>query len=165
MLSDMKFLVRKDRGFTLIELVMTLLILTIVSVFAVSKFTNLRQEANVSKLKAMEGALNTAMSHWYAYAKLKGCSGGGGFLTKPDGTSLYFLACYPEAGDAIGTNEIDTLLNSDGFTISLSADTEYTYFDVTEAANPATCRAAYRQGEDRGGINRPASVTVTKTGC
>lgn len=157
----------KNNGFTLIELVMTIIILGILASVALPKFVNLRKEANIAKVNTMVGSLNTAALEWHAYAKVKGCTGGSSSVTKPDGTTLNLLACYPEAGGSMSnTNgtEIDSVVTSDGYTIRIDGD-EHTFFNVPEASDPTTCRADYRQGEDRGGVLRSAVAVAITSGC
>jgi MSHA pilin protein MshA len=62
----------KQRGFTLIELVVVIVILGILAAFAVPKFMGLEQQARISALKGLAGGLRgaVAMSHgvWLANA-------------------------------------------------------------------------------------------------
>ncbi|OEF28177.1 type II secretion system protein [Vibrio rumoiensis] len=50
----------KSKGFTLIELVVVIVILGILAVTAAPKFLNLQDDARVSTLKALSGAINSA---------------------------------------------------------------------------------------------------------
>ncbi|MGE4259686.1 type II secretion system protein [Shewanella sp.] len=63
---------RKQQGFTLIELVVVIIILGILAVVAAPKFMNLQGDAKASTLKGMEAALKGANSIVYSKAVIKG---------------------------------------------------------------------------------------------
>lgn len=57
---------RSDRGFTLVELIMVIVIVGILSAVAVPKFINLTGAAQEAKCAANRGAINSAVSMTYA---------------------------------------------------------------------------------------------------
>jgi MSHA pilin protein MshA len=59
---------RKQAGFTLIELVMVIVILGILSAVALPKFVDLGSDARKSAMKAVEGSMRSANSIIYAKA-------------------------------------------------------------------------------------------------
>ncbi|ENY72025.1 MSHA major pilin subunit MshA [Aeromonas diversa CDC 2478-85] len=63
---------RKQSGFTLIELVIVIIILGILAVTAAPKFLNLQEDARTATLKAVEASLKSASSMVYSKAVLKG---------------------------------------------------------------------------------------------
>ena len=63
---------KKQQGFTLIELVVVIIILGILAVVAAPKFINLQGDARASTLKGMEAAIQGANSLLYSKASLKG---------------------------------------------------------------------------------------------
>ena len=63
---------KKQSGFTLIELVIVIIILGILAVTAAPKFLNLQDDARTSTLKGVEGSLNSAGAMVYSKAVLKG---------------------------------------------------------------------------------------------
>ncbi|MFM1663562.1 prepilin-type N-terminal cleavage/methylation domain-containing protein [Aeromonas salmonicida] len=63
---------KKQAGFTLIELVIVIIILGILAVTAAPKFLNLQDDARTSTLKGVEGSLNSAGAMVYSKAVLNG---------------------------------------------------------------------------------------------
>jgi MSHA pilin protein MshA len=62
----------KQRGFTLIELVVVIIILGILAVVAAPKFINLKSDALIASLKGFQGALKSANTLVYSKAVLSG---------------------------------------------------------------------------------------------
>lgn len=60
-----------QRGFTMIELIVVIVILGVLAAVAVPRFTNLQRDARIAKLNAARGALNAAaaMVHGTAMAR------------------------------------------------------------------------------------------------
>ncbi|GGQ30619.1 PilD processed protein [Shewanella litoralis] len=69
----MHFIMQKQqRGFTLIELVVVIIILGILAVVAAPKFINLKSDAVIANLKGLQGALKSANTLVYSKAVLAG---------------------------------------------------------------------------------------------
>ncbi|GIU07665.1 MULTISPECIES: type II secretion system protein [Shewanella] len=63
---------KRQQGFTLIELVVVIIILGILAVTAAPKFINLQGDARASAIQGMKGAIQGANSLVYSKAALKG---------------------------------------------------------------------------------------------
>ncbi len=66
---------RRQQGFTLIELVVVIIILGILAVTAAPKFINLQSDARASALQGLKGAIQGANSLVYSKAALLGIEG------------------------------------------------------------------------------------------
>ena len=72
---------KKQSGFTLIELVMVIVILGILSAVALPKFVNLGSDARAASVKALEGSMRSTNSMIYAKAAVNNRLATTGILT------------------------------------------------------------------------------------
>ncbi|HZT01423.1 MAG TPA: prepilin-type N-terminal cleavage/methylation domain-containing protein [Steroidobacteraceae bacterium] len=122
-----------QRGFTLIELVVVIVILGILAAFAVPKFMGLEDQARVASVNAMAGSLRSAatMAHgvWEA-------SGNPATITVPGvATPITITNGYP---NNIGIQQL--LQDTSGFTIN-AAGNRFT----PNGAKNANCWVQYNQ--------------------
>lgn len=92
---------RLEKGFTLIELVVVIIVLGILSVIAAPKFLNLRTDAKIADLQAIEGAMKSALSLVYSKAAIEGESVEAGTITHA-GIDIPLYNGYPavDGGDS-----------------------------------------------------------------
>ena len=96
-----------QRGFTLIELVVVIVILGILAAFAVPRFVNLQSEARQASLSALEGSLRSASS----LARAAWLAGGSTGNVDMEGQTIVMANGYPNRAT------IDnTLASMSGFT-------------------------------------------------
>lgn len=63
---------KRNAGFTLIELIIVIVILGVLAVTAAPKFMNMQNDARVATVNAMKGAVKSASSMVYSKAIIKG---------------------------------------------------------------------------------------------
>ena len=144
-----------QRGFTLIELVVVIIILGILAAFAVPKFMGLEGQARVAAVKSIGGSMEAAdtMAHgiWEATAA----------PVSPltiEGQTIAFVNTYPTAA-SIGL--LFDQSTSSGY--SSPANGEYV---PNGAATAGNCNARYADAtKDAAGDYLAPVVTLTTTNC
>lgn len=90
-----------QKGFTLIELVMVIVIIAILSAVAVPKFINLKGDAQMAALQGIAGSLSSASSINYGACQIKGetschtvasCADAATLLSTPIDSTVYTIS-------------------------------------------------------------------------
>jgi MSHA pilin protein MshA len=68
-------ILRNQKGFTLIELVLIIVILGILAIIAIPRFVDISAEANTAALQGVVGGMSSAMSTNYAVRKANSSKG------------------------------------------------------------------------------------------
>ncbi len=155
---------KKQAGFTLIELVIVIIILGILAATAVPKFINLQSDARASALDGVKGALEGAASIVYSKAAIDG-------LDKIDSTTLNspngdiaIVYGYPSTtsvalSTAANLDSTDWIINGSAGALGSSATI---YSKGTVSGSTATCQVTYTLANTSDA--RP-TITVDATGC
>jgi MSHA pilin protein MshA len=106
----------KQRGFTLIELVVVIVILGILAAFAVPRFMGLEGDARASTVKNFGGALLTAATMARAKCQAQDCGAAGSVTI--DGQPVTMINGYPNAA----TIQLTLDMANAGFTPTVAAN-------------------------------------------
>lgn len=172
---------RNQKGFTLIELIIVIVVLGILAVTAAPQFINFSGDARASALKGMEGSIKGAMQLTYSKAAIDGVEADVDATVEVKGETIEIAYGYPVAeittdGNGNIINVLDgsfaTDLNSDWFYLidgtsayiaqSSSYSTAPTSADEFTDSNDEGCFIQYAEAT---GVNTSPGVTVTDNGC
>ena len=102
--------INKQAGFTLIELIMVIVILGVLSAFALPRFADLGGDAREASINGLAGAIKAAANIAHAQQLASGASGATGVTL--DGVPITMSAGYPTA-DANGIGKAAQIVDAD----------------------------------------------------
>ncbi|ABE56616.1 methylation [Shewanella denitrificans OS217] len=171
---------KRQQGFTLIELVVVIIILGILAVTAAPKFMNLQGDARIAALDGLEGALKGANSIIHSKSIIAGTNTLATSTVNVGGTTTVSIAYgYITSGASVAdieTNieaalDIDFQQLTDNTTTVTSDwgvrrinDATFRLIPQSRTANPAAASACYLQYTRATNTLDPVYLSVT-TGC
>lgn len=162
---------KRQGGFTLIEMVVVIVILGILAVTAAPRFLNLQDDARRSALQGLKGAIDGAAGIVYGKAAIKGLEADDNSNNKVDKIKVKFGYPIADHNDGIGqafvSDDWVAITNSgtsinDGTDYSkvaknlIDGEIVYTFKDRTTAG----CYVLYTQSDKDGDEIIPASTKV-----
>ena len=166
---------RKEKGFTLIELVMVIVILGILAAFALPRFADLGSDAQAASMKGLAGTLKS--SSGIAHARQLADATAKNASVVLEGTSVTMVAGYPTANSAGILSAADVSATASG---STGGDYEYsgggaaagdTITLIPKGFTGSNCQVEYKaadsdpDGDSTTNDATPPSVTTTVSGC
>ncbi|MFB2800870.1 type II secretion system protein [Shewanella seohaensis] len=172
---------KRQQGFTLIELVVVIIILGILAVTAAPKFINLQSDARTSAIQGMKGAIQGANSLVYSKAALAGKEKEATYTLDIAGTSattddVAIVYGYMDATKAALEAGMDvkfdagtspTATGSNDWVINVDANaktaTIWQRGAPADVASPAaSCKIVYQAAATAGAL---PTITLTDNGC
>ncbi|MGH8481082.1 MAG: prepilin-type N-terminal cleavage/methylation domain-containing protein [Nevskiaceae bacterium] len=149
----------RQRGFTLIELVVVIVIIGILAAFAIPRFAGLAKDARVSALNGVAGALRSSSALVHGMALARNVVNDTTGLIALEGQNVDIVNAYA-AGSATGIQRAIGNLDASNYTVTHAGGV--TTVQVVGAADAATCQVTYTQA----GVGGVAVVsTPVTTGC
>lgn len=164
------------RGFTLIELIVVITIISILAAMALPRLIEVQREARIAKANAIYGSIRSATALARSRCELDLATNianlpAANCQTNPpqvnmDGKAVRIVNRYPAASaDGIqAAAEINPA--ADGLTASSSSTggTATLNFDVQGGTSP-NCRVSYQEATLTGGVITAPVISVVTTGC
>ncbi|RUO50235.1 MSHA biogenesis protein MshA [Pseudidiomarina aquimaris] len=155
---------KQQKGFTLIELIIVIVVLGILAVTAAPQFINFQSDARESTVKGAQASIQGAMQLVYAKSLIDGSDAAATGTVVTENDTIDIIYGYPAAEAASATTggiAAAAGLGTDWASSATGATPNVISFTPGATVN-ATCAVVYTEATD---ASTPASVTVDTSGC
>lgn len=150
----MNISMKRQAGFTLIELVMVIVILGILASFAVPRFADITVDARVSTVRGLEGSIRSAAALAKATSLVQ--SKAAGASISMEGASVTMVNYYPDETTA---GIAAALADTSGFTVATSG--AVLSFTKNGATDTGSCAVTYNAAP----TSSVPTITSITSGC
>ncbi|OAN16517.1 MSHA biogenesis protein MshA [Photobacterium jeanii] len=152
---------KRQNGFTLIELVVVIVILGILAVTAAPRFLNLQDDARNASLEGLKGAINGAAGIVYGKSAIEGKERKSADKITVDGQDLNVVYGYPKAADIDKAVQLDLTSEWKVANVSGATGTKKAFTLKNYAEDPVTkCYVLYTEAQ-----SAVSAATVSVTEC
>lgn len=154
---------RRTRGFTLIELVVTLSVIAILAAVALPRYIALQSQARAGKAQAIFGGMRSAAALAHAQALATNTVTNGAATIQMEGVNVTLINGYPTADGAGIVTALQMNAVSDDITISPGGAGAGATIDVDmNGGTSPNCRVSYTSPALP---NTSPNITITTGGC